>query len=38
VEAARRIPGCRFAELPGIDHFVPLHAPDAIIDAIHSLT
>ncbi|MFC3738909.1 alpha/beta fold hydrolase [Paractinoplanes deccanensis] len=37
VEAARRIPGCRLVRLPGADHFVPLRAPDAMVEALLSL-
>ncbi|MET8231971.1 alpha/beta hydrolase [Micromonospora sp. NPDC005298] len=37
VEAARRIPGCRLVRLPGADHFVPLRAPDAVVEALRSL-
>jgi 3-oxoadipate enol-lactonase len=37
LEAARRIPGCRLAEIPGADHFLPLQAPDAVVDALRSL-
>jgi pimeloyl-ACP methyl ester carboxylesterase len=38
VEAARRIPGCRLVRLPGADHFVPLRAPDAVMEALLSLS
>ncbi|GAA2854137.1 hydrolase [Actinoplanes cyaneus] len=37
VEAARRIPGCRLVRLPGVDHFVPLRAADAVVEALRSL-
>ncbi|XVV17705.1 alpha/beta fold hydrolase [Actinoplanes sp. CA-131856] len=37
VEAARRIPGCRLVRLPDTDHFVPLRAPGAVMDALLSL-
>ncbi|MEU1643174.1 alpha/beta hydrolase [Micromonospora zamorensis] len=37
VEAARRIPGCRLVRIPGADHFVPLRAPDAVVEALRSL-
>ncbi|WP_083972503.1 alpha/beta fold hydrolase [Actinoplanes awajinensis] len=37
VEAARRLPGCRLVRIPGADHFVPLRAPDVVVDALHSL-
>jgi 3-oxoadipate enol-lactonase len=37
VEAAGRIPGCRLVRLPGADHFVPLRAPGAVVEALRSL-
>lgn len=37
VEAARRIPGCRLVRIPGADHFVPLRAPGAVVEALRSL-
>ncbi|GAA4608209.1 pimeloyl-ACP methyl ester carboxylesterase [Actinoplanes octamycinicus] len=37
VTAARRIPGCRFVEVPGADHFLPLRAPGAVVEALDSL-
>ncbi|WP_218854739.1 alpha/beta fold hydrolase [Paractinoplanes atraurantiacus] len=38
VEAARRIPGCRLVRLPGADHFLPLRAPDAVTEALVTLS
>lgn len=37
VEAARRIPGCRLVRIPGADHFVPLRAPDVVVEAVRSM-
>ncbi len=33
-EAARRIPGCVYVELPGVDHLPPLRVPDRVLRLI----
>jgi pimeloyl-ACP methyl ester carboxylesterase len=35
-EAAKRIPGCVFVEVPGVDHLPPLRIPDRVLDLIRS--
>ncbi len=37
LEAARRIPGCRLVRVPGADHFLPLRAPETVVEALDSL-
>ena len=34
VEIAAAVPGSRFVQLPGVGHFVPLEAPDALAGAL----
>jgi len=36
-EIAARIPGCRLVRLPGVDHYLPLRAPDAVVAIIQEL-
>jgi pimeloyl-ACP methyl ester carboxylesterase len=33
-QAARRIPGCVYVELPGVDHLPPLRVPDRVLRLI----
>jgi 3-oxoadipate enol-lactonase len=33
-QAARRIPGCVYVELPGVDHLPPLRVPDRVLQLI----
>ncbi|WP_052440676.1 alpha/beta fold hydrolase [Streptacidiphilus anmyonensis] len=33
-EAARRIPGCELTLLPGVDHYLPLRAPELVVEAV----
>lgn len=35
-EAAKRIPGCVFVELPGVDHLPPLRVPERVLELIRS--
>jgi pimeloyl-ACP methyl ester carboxylesterase len=35
-EAAKRIPGCVFVELPGVDHLPPLRVPDRVLELIRA--
>jgi pimeloyl-ACP methyl ester carboxylesterase len=37
-QAAGLIPGCRLGMLPGVDHYLPLRAPDAVAAAVHEIT
>jgi pimeloyl-ACP methyl ester carboxylesterase len=34
-QAAQRIPGVTFLEVPGVDHFPPLRIPDQVLALIH---
>jgi pimeloyl-ACP methyl ester carboxylesterase len=33
-QAAQRIPGVRFVEVPGVDHLPPLRVPDRVLALI----
>jgi 3-oxoadipate enol-lactonase len=35
-EAAKRIPGCVFVEVPGVDHLPPLRVPDRVLELIQA--
>jgi 3-oxoadipate enol-lactonase len=35
-EAATRIPGCVFVELPGVDHLPPLRVPERVLELIRT--
>jgi pimeloyl-ACP methyl ester carboxylesterase len=35
-QAAKRIPGCVFTEVPGVDHLPPLRVPDRVLELIHT--
>lgn len=37
-QAAALIPGCRLVVLPGVDHYLPLRAPEAVAAAIREVT
>ncbi len=36
-EMAARIPGCRLVRLPGVDHYLPLRAPDVVAATVREL-
>ncbi|BCJ47919.1 hydrolase [Actinoplanes ianthinogenes] len=38
LEAARRLPACRLQRVSGADHFLPLRAPDIVVESLRSLT
>ena len=37
-QAATLIPGCRLGVLPGVDHYLPLRAPEAVAAAVREVT